>query len=136
MRTRCLPIFAAAVCAATLAGCSPGTGDVSGRVTFRGRPVTAGSVLLFCPGKRIARGVLGPDGTYSIPHVPVGDAAVALRFAPAPDAQLTGSRPLRADELPPGPPPGIPPRYTVPEESGLAVHVTRGRVVYDIELNP
>ncbi|WP_439628548.1 hypothetical protein [Gemmata sp.] len=136
MGPRCLRLVAAAVLAAPLAGCGPGAGEVAGRVTFRGRPVTGGSVVLFCPGKRIARGVLGPDGAYAIPNVPAGDAAVALRFSPPADAVQMGGRPLRPDELPPGPPLGIPPRYTVPEESGLAVRVTRGRVVYDIELSP
>jgi hypothetical protein len=108
------------------------TGEVKGRVTARGKPVSSGSVILFCPGKRILRGVIGEDGRYSISGVPVGEAVVTVR-APPPASGL----PAGADNsVTPGAAAEIPARYAVPEESGLTVQVNKGRVVFDIDLAP
>jgi hypothetical protein len=104
---------------------------------MRGKPVSSGSVILFCPGKRILRGVIGKDGYYSIPGVPLGDAVVTVRSPP-----LQSGLPDGAELTPPvdsAPLPSaaeIPARYAVPEECGLTVRVGRGRVVYDIDLAP
>jgi len=111
-------------------GCGTGSGEVTGKVTFRGKPVTSGSVILYCPGNRIVRGVIGPDGSYSIPHVPAGEAAVAVRSPPVlPDGGYVNGETAPRGEA-------IPINYGVPDESGLTIRVGRGRVVYDIELNP
>lgn len=140
MRTRHL-IPALAVILSCLPGCGPATGEVTGKVTFRGKPVTSGSIILYCPDKRIARGVIGPDGSYSVSDVPVGEAAVAVRSPlppPAPGSEQDVPPP-NGGRVPRVPSPGsesIPVRYGVPEESGLTVRVGRGRVVYNIELNP
>jgi hypothetical protein len=118
-------------------GCGQVTGEVTGRVTMRGKPVSSGSVILFCPGKRILRGVIGKDGCYSISGVPLGDAVVTVR-CPAFSSGFTDGAdlPPAVDNTPQVAAAEIPARYAVPEESGLTVRVGRGRVVYDIDLAP
>ena len=128
-----------------VSGCGSKTSTVVGTVTFRGEPVAGGSVVVYCTDKQIARGIIGPDGTYAIPNVPPGIAVVTVQ-APA---RLPEGLQMR-QKLPPsqgGPiaPTGgaaaqpriaIPPRYALPEESGLSVTVDRGQVTYDINLKP
>jgi hypothetical protein len=129
----------------TLAGCGSRTATVTGRVTYQGKPVSGGSVIVYCSDKQIARGIIGVDGTYSIPNVPYGSSAVTVQ---APARVPVGLRVQQT--LPPasgGPIPPtvesndparltIPLRYTVPEESGLSVVIDRGLVNYDLDLKP
>src|SRR4051812_46891861 len=68
--------------AAGLAGCSrgPATGTVQGKVTFKGAPVTEGTVTLLNPkegGTHEAQ--LQKDGTYTVPgKVVVGEYLVTI----------------------------------------------------------
>ena len=55
-------------------GCGPSKGTVSGTVTFKGKPVTSGSVSLFGSDNIQYSSQISPDGTYSIPDVPGGPA--------------------------------------------------------------
>ncbi|QJX00440.1 carboxypeptidase-like regulatory domain-containing protein [Frigoriglobus tundricola] len=126
-------------------GCASRTSTVGGTVTFRGRPVAGGSVVVYCADKQIARGIIGPDGTYTIPNVPSGTAIVTVQ---APSRVPEGLQ--LKQNLPPSyggpiapavgtagaPRVAIPPRYALPEESGLSVSVDRGQVTYDIDLKP
>jgi len=126
-------------------GCASKSATVAGKVTFQGQPVGGGSVIVYCPDKQIARGIIGPDGSYSIPNVPCGSAVVTVQ---APMRLPDGLR-LRQN-VPPstgGPVPPtlgaddtnrvqIPQRYALPEESGLVVVVDRAHVTYDIDLKP
>ena len=128
-----------------LCGCGSRTATVAGRVTHLGKPVSGGSVIVYCSDKQIARGVIAVDGTYSIPNVPYGTAAATVQ---APARTPAGLRiqqtlpPAHDGPLPPtagagasnGPP--IPPRYTLPEESGLTLVIDRAAVHYDIDLKP
>ncbi len=128
------------------AGCGPATTTVTGTVTYRGQPVTGGSVILYCEDRQIARGIIGVDGRYEIPNVPCGTAAVTVQSHPRqPEGlRLPQQLPPSVDgPVPPsGPPAGpgpavvIPPRYALPEESGLSVTVGRDRLTYDIDLKP
>ncbi|MBM3983864.1 MAG: carboxypeptidase regulatory-like domain-containing protein [Planctomycetes bacterium] len=142
-RARCCWV---AVFAALAGGCGgPETATVSGRVTFRGKPVTSGSVIVYCSDKQIVRGNIGSDGTYTIPNVPRGALAVTVQS----HARVPAGMRLQQN-LPPatgGPIPptvsaddpacvALPPRYAVPEESGLSVQVERGLVTFDIDLKP
>lgn len=128
-------------------GCGARTATVSGSVTYRGKPVTAGSVVLYCPDKQIVRGLIGPDGRYSIPNVPVGPGAAVVTVqshAKLPDGMRFAQRLPKSDggPVPPAADPAdakqvpLPTRYTLPEESGLSVVVGGGAVTYDIELKP
>jgi hypothetical protein len=127
------------------AGCGSKTATVAGQVAYRGKPVTGGSVVFYCPDKQIVRGLIGTDGRYSIPNVPTGAAVVTVQaHAKVPEGfQLKqrlpksngGPVPLTAE-------PGdtlkmaLPARYALPEESGLTVTVDSRNVTYDIDLKP
>lgn len=128
-------------------GCGSKTATVEGVVSFQGKPVTDGSVVFYCSDKQIVRCLIGADGRYSIPNVPCGTAVVTVQS----HAQLPAGLNLR-QQLPPstggpvlpggnaGERPGrgraIPPRYALPEESGLWVAVDGGFLTYDIDLKP
>jgi hypothetical protein len=128
------------------AGCGGGTATVSGTVTYRGKPVPGGSVVLYCADKQIVRGLIGPDGAYRIPNVPPGPAAVTVQaHARVPDGLRLAQKlpPVQDGPIPPDAAPGpadkvaaVPPRYSLPEESGLSVVVGRGPTTFDIPLSP
>jgi hypothetical protein len=138
MRARTIPLLVAAGwLACVTAGCGGGPkpkGEVYGKVTVGGKPVTAGMVK-FAPeeGEAVSTG-LGPDGSYRATDVPVGRARVAVEtlmfknLTPPPPAiakQLGGPR---TKYVP------IPEKYERPDSSGLTVEVERGKKLYDIEL--
>lgn len=140
------PRFVLLFCAslpALAAGCAAKSAEVAGRVTCAGRAVTGGSVVLYCPDGQIVRGLIGPDGRYAIPNVPHGAAVVTVQtHARIPDGMklrqllppsVNGPTPLPADRVP-DKVVAVPPRYAVPEESGLSVVVDRPQVEYDIAL--
>src|SRR5262245_35062810 len=75
-------VCAAALVAAALAGCSSGpkTGDVKGKVTFKGAPVTEGSVTFLNPkGGGDYEAKIDPDGSYAIKKVKVGEYVVEVK---------------------------------------------------------
>jgi hypothetical protein len=68
-----------------LAGCRGGDrpASVSGKVTYLGRPVTSGVVVLVgADGKTSTPGAVGPDGTYRIAQAPAGTVRVAFDNPP------------------------------------------------------
>lgn len=128
-----------------LTGCGSGSAVVSGTVTYRGKPVPGGSVILYCSDKQIVRGTIGPDGRYTIPNVPAGSAVVTVQTHARVPAGLKLRQNLPPSVDSPTPPAAatsadgavlIPPRYALPEESGLVVVIDRGQVAYDIDLKP
>jgi hypothetical protein len=125
-------------------GCGSSTATVEGTVTYQGKPVNSGSVILYCEDKQIVRGLI-VDGQYSIPNVPCGNATVTVQ------AHARVPSGLRLDQqLPPivnGPIPNrnatespstlsIPLRYSHPEESGLSIQIDSAHVTYGIDLKP
>jgi hypothetical protein len=124
-------------------GCGSKSATVTGRVTYNGKPVSNGSVIVYCSDKQIVRGNIAADGAYSIPNVPYGTSVVTVQsHARVPPG-------LRLQQSPPpssgGPIPPtveytdtarvtIPQRYGLPEESGLGVVVDHGAVTFDIVL--
>ncbi len=120
------------------AGCGkrpPPAGDVSGKVTVGGKPVTAGVVKFFPDAGEPVETSLGPDGAYRATGVPAGRSKVAietLQFKnltqppPAIAKQLGGPR---AKYVP------IPAKYEKPDTSGLSVDVRDGKVTtLDVEM--
>src|SRR5437016_3362903 len=53
-------------------GCGGNTAIVSGKVTYQGRPVTSGSVIVLNQDGTAESWVILPDGTYSVPGVKRG----------------------------------------------------------------
>lgn len=142
VRTACFAVGAALLAS----GCgAPRTSTVVGTVTFLGEPVAGGSVVVYCADKQIARGIIGPDGTYAIPNVPPGTAVVTVQAPSRVPEGLQIKQNLPPSQggpvVPSGGPVGapraaIPPRFALPEESGLSVTVDRAHVTYDIDLKP
>src|SRR5262245_25668289 len=71
------PTAAAALLALVAAGCG-GRGDVSGRVTYQGKPLVWGTVQFEGSDNLIKQGNIKPDGTYAVAGVAVGEAKVAV----------------------------------------------------------
>ncbi len=129
-----------------VSGCGSGVSEVTGKVTFSGKPVSSGSVILYCSDGQIVCGVTGADGSYTIPNVPRGPATATIQAHTRVPAGLRLKQNLPPSINGPTPPTGevtadqpvlnIPARYALPEESGLSVVVDRGQVNYDIDLKP
>lgn len=130
------------VCLAPL-GCRGRDGEVTGKVTYRGTPLTAGSVT-FRSGELVRGASIQKDGTYTLQDCPAGDYKVAvvvpdLRFAPRP----SGAPPIPKTEMPGKAaaeesaavaPVKIDARYKDVNTSGLSYKVGSGGQTIDIEL--
>jgi hypothetical protein len=69
------PLALAMICAA---GCGGGSGNVSGKVTFRDQPVVMGSVVIIGQDKMPRTAVIEENGTYYLKNVLAGDVQVAV----------------------------------------------------------
>src|SRR5437762_1561676 len=74
-RARWLTLF---VLTAALTGCGGSTATVSGKVTYQGRTVTSGSVIVVNEDGTAESNVIQPDGTYSVPGVKRGRVKVGV----------------------------------------------------------
>ncbi len=136
MRTGRRRPTAAVVLAAALAaavGCSPRTTTVNGTVSFNGKKMVWGGVGLVAHDGSAHQGAITPEGTYTIPNVPVGPAQVGVTtFDPNPKGDNEGRR-WKSPNLPPGAWFPIPEKYADPVKSGLTVDVASGKPL-DIDL--
>jgi hypothetical protein len=114
-------------------GCGAG-GDkpasVSGRVTFNGKPVTSGVVVLVgADGKSSDPGAVQADGTYSIAKSPAGKVKVAFDNPPPPvNVQRGAANPEAKEEA------AAAARYTPtpltynnPDQSGVTLDLKAGK---------
>ena len=129
------------------AGCEPGTGSLSGTVTFKGQPLPGGIVAVVCSDGRVADSKIAPDGTYSIEYAPAGDLKVKVITQPpvsgmkSPNPMARNVRRDPGSRSEPFAPLGgyvpIPERYRDAERSGLSCAVVKGKqTTYDIPLEP
>jgi hypothetical protein len=151
---RILPVrsLAAAAVVALVAGCGSST-NVTGKVTYKGNPVSTGSITLVASNGTVYSGVLGTDGTFSIPDVPTGDVQVAVVGAnpatgtkpppagrsaggggggPTPGVGRGGPAPGGVETAPSETPPVatgpvLPPEYGDPRTSGLTAKIKAGQ---------
>lgn len=119
------------------AGCSnqqAATGEVHGKVTYRGQPVSAGIMRFFPAAGGSVSTFLGPQGTYRATGVPFGNARVAietsgfskLKGPPAHKAKLIrGSLPVYV---------ALPERYEQPDTAQIAAVINETSVQFDIDL--
>lgn len=113
------------------------TGDVSGIVTFQGKPMPGGFINFYTvtADGRITNqksSLIGDDGTYSVTKVPIGDVKITVQAPPgALQENMTekGGMPKR---LPP--PVNLPLQYQSVEQTDLKYTVTPGKQTHDIEL--
>ena len=113
-----------------LAGCSgPTEGTVSGKVTYKGNPVTEGIVNLSAPEKGLASEAnLDSSGAFKLPgSLPLGNYKISLQ-------------PPRPQQLPPGSPApkaanlAIPTQYQDANRTPLTRDVKAGSNDFSIEL--
>lgn len=125
MNSKCWSRFVVAMVIA--AGCNqsndPKTYPVSGKVSYRGKPVVSGIVLLTpAESGHAATGNLGSDGTFRLTTFKKDDGAVpgkyyvAVQAFPAEGAGLPGAE--FAGKTPP-----VPLKYMSPSSSGLTVEI-------------
>src|SRR4051794_30299750 len=66
-----------ALSAVLAAGCNSST-DVTGKVTYKGAPMSGGSLTLVASDGNVFSAQLNSDGTFSMVGVPTGDAKIAI----------------------------------------------------------
>lgn len=125
---------------AAAAGCQ-GTGNVSGKVTYKDKPLVYGTVLIVASDGTIHQGSIREDGTYTVQGIQVGEARVAvnspdpttplMRRAEPQGAELEEDR--RRKSLKPKWF-AIPADYGDPNKSGLKLQVRGGANAHDIDL--
>jgi hypothetical protein len=118
-------------------GCA-GRGDVSGKVSYKGKPLVFGTVQIEASDKTIKQANIETDGSYSIPGVPVGEAKVAVS---SDNPKSSAFMPLQREGMPPPEPlPEVVGWFPIPVEyqdlsnPKLTYTVKRGKNTYDIEL--
>ena len=128
-------------------GCGGGTAPVAGKVTFQGKRVVFGTVVVIGTDGIPKSGPIQPDGTYRVAGVKVGPAKVAVSSPPPPGVTLARKAPRggredddgrAAVDGPVNPEVAknwfpIPNKYGDPEKSGLTAEVKPGQPV-DIDL--
>jgi len=129
--------------AVTALGCGGGkAAKVSGKVSYRGKALTMGSVVLVSEdGKTSARGAIGPDGTYAIDKAPVGKVQAAVSNPPPAgarggqplggatnDEETKQARAIAGQYVP------TPEKYNDPKTSGLSYDIPSGGRTLDIDL--
>ena len=124
--------------AALTADCGPGSATAAGKVTFQGKPVVWGSVTLVAADGSVHQAGIEPDGTYTVPNVPVGTAKVGVESSSPPVPGVRGrDGDARGSAPPPPPPPGawfaLPATLSDPAKSGVTVEVRRDKPA-DLEL--
>jgi hypothetical protein len=126
------------------AGCAGGT-DVTGKVTYQGKPVVYGSVVLTGPDGLPKAAAIQPDGSFTVKKAKPGQTKVAVSSPPPPGANVPktapkGGREADEDRRPPTAEPPAPPEviknwfplpdnFGDPEKSGVTVDVKAGAPV-------
>ncbi len=147
------------------AGCSSGNAlapaKVSGRISYAGKPLKAGSLRFFTAAGTPYDGQISPDGTYSAVDLPVGEAIIVVETEsinpkrdPMAGARKTADSERRMKSMAmnqqraPGGDAGaapatstaaenyvkIPEKYNNPKTSPLTITLEKGRQVHNIEL--
>lgn len=143
-------------------GCGNRTGQISGKITYKGNPLTVprGLVTFVHPTKGNFTANIDTEGSYTISNVPTGEVKIAVmsvvrqgkgtnakggnavrdkRQELMKSGQLKMSPEEREEIIsrepaPAEAAPGIPPSYQDPDKSGLTYTVTGGKQTHDIEL--
>jgi hypothetical protein len=114
---------------------------VSGKVTYRDKLVTYGTVLALCSDGITRNANIEPDGSYRLEHIPIGEVKFAVISPEPPDPDVSARKTGRD-----GPAPGSIPTidkskwFAIPEELGdprranVATDVNAVGIVYNIQL--
>jgi hypothetical protein len=136
------------------AGCGASQGDVSGKVKFKGVPLTEGTVMFYV-NEKMYKGEIQPDGSYQIDHIPTGPAKIAVYVRQQTKVVVPNNPKVKVNvpnDIPAearkayeglrgskqeakGPPPvAIPDRYIDQNKSGLTHEVKAGAQMKDLDL--
>jgi hypothetical protein len=131
------PLVAAALVALTATGCG-GRGDVSGKVTYKGKPLVWGTVQFEGSDNLVKQGNINSDGTYSVRGVAAGEARAAVSSINPKSSDFQLRRGERGPRTTPRPEVKgwfpIPEKYDTPFKSGLTYTVKSGQNTIDIDL--
>src|SRR5438105_473273 len=130
-------LLTAALLTLIASGCA-GRGDISGKVTYKGKPLVWGTVQFEGSDKVIKQGNINSDGTYSVEGVATGEAQAAVSSINPKSADFQTRLPPRAPRLnAPEQVQGwfpIPEKYDTPFKSGLSYPIKAGQNHIDIQL--
>jgi hypothetical protein len=134
-------------------GCGGGPkGDVSGKVTYLGKPLPGGAVTFFGAENRVVgSSSVSAEGDYSMVKVPAGPVKITVTVMDVP-VQFSKDKGNIAGKVPSPPeganpelpkwkpqqrspnPVSIPAKYKMPDQSGLTYTVQPGKQEYSIDL--
>jgi hypothetical protein len=143
-----LRVVAVAVVLGGATGCGGSYTDVTGKVTYRDRPVVYGTVSVIGPDQKTYYGVINQDGTFTVPRVPAGAVKIGV-YSPDPyfDPPISAAEKAKAEEarrasgipIAPKPPKGmwfrLPGKYADPLSSGLTADVSAQTGALDLRLD-
>jgi hypothetical protein len=141
MRPQGRVLFASAICSAALAtlypGCDrgPATGEVSGKVTFQGKPVAEGTVTFLNPTEGGAHEAqIEKDGKYAIQGgAVVGEYVVEIK----PLVVIVDTDPGKSPPAPvEKPAPDIPKKYRMQGTKPFTATVKSGKNEIDFAMTP
>ena len=118
------------------AGCQ-GTGSVSGKVTFQGKPLVYGTVLLIGSDNASVQAEIQKDGQYSASGLAAGEVMIAVNSPNPKGVAVYAGWKDPNKKPPPFEVPGwfaIPPKYENVTTSGLTFTIKRGSNSFDIEM--
>ena len=135
MNFRNLPLFLCVCSLLVIAGCGPRTGEVTGTVTYKGKPVRSGNVMLLIDGAAPVYAELKDDGGFALSKVAIGKYRVTVSSPdPARPVLVKGE----SVATPKGPPDprwfALPASASDPEKSGLQFEMVRGPNVWDVKV--
>jgi len=134
---RRLRVGVAVLLAFAATGCAR-QGDVSGKISYKGKPLVWGTVQFEGSDNLLRQANINSDGTYTVRGVAVGQSKIAVSSI-NPQSSDFQTRQVEG-RPPPKPRPKvqgwfpIPDKYDAPYKSGLVYTVKRGENTYDIEL--
>src|SRR5262245_23725689 len=135
-RSLCRRTVGIGLVALLVIGCQS-KGNLTGKVTYKGKPLVYGTVLFVCNDNASVQAIIQPDGTYVANGLAVGDAKVAIN---SPNPKIIGSMANWKDPKKKPPPLEVPGWFEIPARYGtdggglLTYKVQGGTTVYDIDL--
>ena len=134
---RAAVLFTAAVAWFTVAtGCSSGpeTGEVKGKVTFRGKPVTEGLVTFLNPNEGgAAEAQIQADGSYAVEGVLPGQYLVVI----TPLVEVVDTDPGKSPPMPiEKRAPNIPKKYRMQGSTPFKELINAGKNEFNFDMKP
>lgn len=144
IQQRRLLLFLPPLVVVVLIGCGSNSGSVTGKVTYKDKPLPGGTVTFVTADKKVSTAVIGSDGTYTINKVTAGPVKIAVYPLAPPQPMMEGTKMnpgamgAPAPEAPPAATDSksvkLPQQYQDPEKSGLTYTVKSGKQEHNIEL--